>query len=166
MKYYLIAEEKKQGKRILECDGSPKMISDGGSIWYRSVAYDSREKLLEDQKVMAEPCRECGGVVSLNILGSTKRLESRNICSLCDHFIEIIEDINNPRRVIVNGGCYWRKDYNKTAPSHCLGFGGSVYKIRMHTGEEYTTNDLWFNGEIPEIFRDRIKDNAVFIGTL
>ena len=44
-----------------------------------------------------------------------------------------------------------------------LGFGGQRFKIRYNNGATYTTNNLWCQGEIPDKYRDRLKDNAVFV---
>ena len=44
-----------------------------------------------------------------------------------------------------------------------LGFGGRKFTIRYNNGDTYTTNNLWNQGKIPEKFRDRLKDNAVFV---
>lgn len=62
--------------------------------------------------------------------------------------------------IIVNGECY-HDGGKKQGSDFLLGFGGSFFKIKMNDGRIIETNNLWYNGPVPE---DRnIKDNAVFI---
>lgn len=162
-KWYL-GQRKHQGPEIL--DHRPKMLSEGGEFWSLSIGYNSREELFEDRGLSEDlKCIECGGYIETkNWLGKVGEvLKERKLCHSCNHYFEAVETVNEPRRVIVNGSLYWRKDWNSTSPSHCLGFGGSVYLIKMHSGEVFKTNDLWFNGDIPDRFKDRLKDNAEFI---
>lgn len=44
-----------------------------------------------------------------------------------------------------------------------LGFDGKRFTIRYDNGDTYTTNNLWIQGEIPEKYRDRLKNNAIFV---
>ena len=164
MKKWYLGERKHQGPEVL--DYRPKMLYEGGEYWSLSTAYNSREELFADNGLSDDlKCIECGGYVKTkNWFGKVgDSLKKRKLCFSCNHYFEAIETAGDPRRVIINGSLYWRKDWNSTAPSHCLGFSGSVHNIKMNSGEIYKTNDLWFNGDIPERFKDRLKDNAVFI---
>lgn len=42
------------------------------------------------------------------------------------------------------------------------GFGGAKFVIRFNDGRKVTTRNLWHQGTIPDEFRDRLPDNAVF----
>lgn len=45
-----------------------------------------------------------------------------------------------------------------------LGFGGHIFMIEYFDSREtIRTNNLWYNGRVPEHFLDRIKVNARFI---
>jgi hypothetical protein len=44
-----------------------------------------------------------------------------------------------------------------------IGFGGRRFDIRMNNGKEIMTNNLWYNGKIPENHREKLADNATFI---
>jgi len=51
-------------------------------------------------------------------------------------------------------------------PNQGKGFGGSVIRWRWlddPEGKVYETNSMWFQGRIPEEFRDRLPDNAVWV---
>ena len=41
--------------------------------------------------------------------------------------------------------------------------GGRKFKIKMDDGRIIETNNLWHQGDIPEFFRERLKDNAIFV---
>jgi hypothetical protein len=43
------------------------------------------------------------------------------------------------------------------------GFGGDPFEIKFHDGRVVKTTNLWCQGAIPERFRDRLPDNAVFL---
>jgi len=47
-------------------------------------------------------------------------------------------------------------------PAHprALGMGGAVVTFVFHDGREVTSNDVWGQGTIPELWRDRLPDNA------
>lgn len=94
----------------------------------------------------------------------------KNICSSIECFNEkfwqeIVKE--KDEHVIIKGKCYYFDksepivDVNKKA---FVGFGGRRFEIKMlDTGKTTTTNNLWYNGEVPEEFRDRLPDNAEFI---
>ena len=65
--------------------------------------------------------------------------------------------------VIVNGKCYCNGG-NVENPNRymMLGFGGRRFWIRYKDGRTETTNNLWYNGEVPDEFSDQLPDNAEF----
>lgn len=48
-------------------------------------------------------------------------------------------------------------------PHEGLGFGGGEFSIRFFDGRIASTNNLWWQGVIPECFRKLLPDNAVFL---
>ena len=84
-----------------------------------------------------------------------------------EHFwLEIAKEIKeDPKaRVVVDGSCYYSKrempiDNNKYT---FHGFDGRIFKIRYNEGETVTTKNLWHNGEIPDNWKDKIPNNAIF----
>lgn len=92
--------------------------------------------------------------------------EYKNICSSSECFhkkfwLEIIEEKDS--HVIINGNCYYIDKTHPMSDSDFRGYGGREFKIKLHSGEVITTNNLWYNGEVPEEFRDRLPDNAEFV---
>jgi len=44
-----------------------------------------------------------------------------------------------------------------------MGHGGSMFYIKFNDGRTFKCNNLWCQGDVPEAFKDRIPDNAVFV---
>jgi hypothetical protein len=166
MKYWLGTNQ--QGiAEIIESNERPKMTSEGGPYGSLSTSYNSLDDLIKERRIHTEKCIECGGVISLNFMGDLpEKLKAKKLCFSCNHWVEIIEDKDNPRRCFVKGAAYWRKDFCniRLEDQHVLGFSGAVFNIKMNSGEQYRTNDLWHNGMIPNRFTERLPDNAVFQG--
>lgn len=63
--------------------------------------------------------------------------------------------------VIVDGTCY---AIANTPINGFCGFGGCRFKIKMFdTGEVIETDNLWYQGKIPEEYRNQFPDTAQFI---
>lgn len=82
-------------------------------------------------------------------------------CFHINFWNEIVDDKDNPNRVRVNGKAYYIG--NEKDKSSFRGFGGARFHIKFLDGREVISTNLWHNGEIPEDFRDRLSDNAVFV---
>lgn len=74
----------------------------------------------------------------------------------------MVDAINHPNNVRVRGEHY----------TICIedighakrGFNGDRFNIKFSDGRLATTTNLWSQGTIPERFRERLPDNAKFIG--
>ena len=51
---------------------------------------------------------------------------------------------------------------SRTEKSDSNGMGGAVRTIKFNDGRIVTTCDLWHQGRIPESYKDRLPDNAIF----
>lgn len=69
---------------------------------------------------------------------------------------------NKDEYLIIHGNCY----YVETERSGGLmGFDGRRFRIRMLAdSREIVTTNLWYNGEVPQKYRDMLPDNAEFVG--
>jgi hypothetical protein len=164
-KWYVGTDTQGVGE-IIEAAEYPKMIFEGGKYGTMTGGYASKDELIEKAKVHSLPCVECGGVITLNYFKPTPDiLISKCVCFSCNHWLEVLDEKDHPRRVFVKGVAYWRKDYRDipNRDKHVLGFSGSEFRIKMHSGEEHLTNDLWCSGDIPTRFKERLPDNAVFL---
>ena len=63
--------------------------------------------------------------------------------------------------IVVDGTCY---AIATTPTNGSYGFGGRRFKIKMlDTGDVIETNNLWYQGEVPEEYRDLLPNTAQFI---
>ncbi len=65
----------------------------------------------------------------------------------------------DPAIVIVDGAHYRLGDDSNRLKGH----GGRKFIIHYNDGRTITTNNLWYQGIIPDRFRNTLKDNATFI---
>ena len=86
-----------------------------------------------------------------------------NICGLNNCFGEkfwrIIVD-EKDEHVFINGGSYFIEDENKGG---FRGFDGRKFRIRKNDGTEIVTTNLWYQGQVPDNFKDILPDNAEFV---
>lgn len=164
MAKFWIVQEGDKPQEIIESEERPKMLYNGGLYHSCSSPYESREALIAARGIPEYPCDECGGLIDC-LYSNAPTMRKRHLCFTCLFWMEIIERVGDKkeRTVIVNGVAYYREDFRKGVPSHCLGFGGSIYKIKMNNGTEYVTNNLWHQGTIPERFSKRLPNNAIFV---
>jgi hypothetical protein len=108
-------------------------------------------------------CKECGGEVDLNYIGKVReKLETNQICYVCNFWLEIIEAKNELYRVFIDGKAYVIGEFYHRLSPFC-GFNGNKYRIKINNKAIITTKNLWFNGYIPDRFRSRLPNNAEFI---
>jgi hypothetical protein len=91
------------------------------------------------------------------------KMENRKMCFGCSYWYDRYLNRDNINQIVVNGEMYQVGPENQPK-SRFRGFGGRKFKIkRLLTGEEFETTNLWYNGEIPECFKQDFKNNAEFI---
>ena len=111
------------------------------------------------------PCVECGGVRYVDFVATMKaRLLESGLCSTCDHWTMLHAKREDPRVAVIEGQHYMiERDLSPRTPRHCAGFGGSKHTIRFNDGREVVTHNLWAQGTIPDHFRERLPDTAIFV---
>jgi hypothetical protein len=120
----------------------------------RSRAYETREELIEDNEILPDPCYMCGSIIKANYASPIgDQIKDRNLCFFCNFWLEIQFDKDNPRRFFIDHNAYFMKDDDPNASFQ--GFGGCLFIIKKDDKEIHTHN-LWHNGEIPELFWDKI----------
>lgn len=65
--------------------------------------------------------------------------------------------------IIIDGESYWVGDENKRRDREFRGFDGRKFTIQKFGEEPFETTNLWANGTVPEEYRSRLPDNAVFV---
>ena len=111
-------------------------------------------------------CKECGKEIEFHwIEDKNNRLKELQLCFTCDFWIEHIQrDKTVDNTFVINGWHYIVGREDKGDRYEFRGCGGSKFVIKAHDGREITTTNLWVQGEIPQHFRTRLPDNAIFIG--
>lgn len=111
---------------------------------------------------MSITCKECGKAVEQRYIPKTQKEMNRlSLCFTCLFWTEKLQYVNHPHVARIDGTQYViGEEHQKYAPR---GFGGLRFDIQFHDGRKVTTNNLWCNGDIPEHFRARLPDNAVFL---
>lgn len=108
-------------------------------------------------------CVECGEAQEAcygNGIGDN--MVKRSLCFACLFWIEYIECQHEPDQVIIAGKHYVIGEENQQGNRRWRGYGGSPWMVRFHDGRSIRSTNLWFQGEIPERFRERMPDNAEF----
>lgn len=164
--YYIVGKPN-EPEEIIESVDSPKMRHYGGLYGKCSSGFETKEVLMDHNKVAIYRCKECEGVVSLSYGPCREKelMEEHRVCFHCAFWLNVIPSYKrNKRRVVINGNSYYVEPYAERATYKFLGHGGRFCKIkRFDSDEVMTTNNLWHQGSVPQHFRDRLKDNAEFL---
>lgn len=92
-------------------------------------------------------------------------------CFQCSHWEEQYEldttfrsNPENNQVVIIVDGCHYVADIDTNKKDDFFkGFGGSNWYVKFNDGRIGAFDNVWHQGEIPERFRQKLPDNAVFI---
>lgn len=155
------------GKReVAESPIAPRMHYDGGTIIMRSCGYETLEELRKDQ-CLQDACSICGSTYAARYAEPIKsEMLANNVCFTC-HFwtIHMPEVCKGQNVAIINGGHYTiGPEPNGFRLRDFLGMAGREFHIEFADGRRIVTHNLWYQGSVPERFRDRYQDNATFGG--
>lgn len=106
-------------------------------------------------------CKICGADIS-NSHYKDCGLCNSDRCFSINYWNERVEQQknNDPNLVVINDVVYQIGDENSR--STFRGYDGRTFEIEFFDGRMVTTTNLWFNGGIPEDFKDKIHNNAKF----
>ena len=122
-------------------------------------------------------CILCGANEELNYIEETrKELEKHQLCFECNHWVEIIGNIDTlkrgkPIKKVSDVKNIWiTKDYRvyyvgemkdiTKINAWVLGHGGRHFLATLQDGTEEESNEIWNVGNLPERFRDRVEVNV------
>ena len=155
--WYILENSEKQ--EICQRDVRPE-FRDGDTFWTRlSPGYESYEKLIEENKILDEPCACCGRKIITTFHGREKLIE-KNMCFGCSLWDDRCNIQNNSNVMIVNGCWYTVGPEDRN--NKLRGFAGRKFTF-VKNGNLTESTNVWYGGEIPTVWKDRIKDNASII---
>ena len=126
-----------------------------------SAGYETKKALIKHEGIFKCPCTECGGIVSTcYTLELADNLRFFNICFYCYFWLEKLKIKDDPNTVRVRGTHYIICQDNTLG---FRGFGGAEFRIKFHDGRYIISHNLWCQDDIPERFKDRLPDNAIFL---
>lgn len=108
-------------------------------------------------------CIKCGAHVDANRYRCSEEMTQRCLCFDCNFWTEHVQRDHNEDKdvfVIANGIHYI---IDESPNPYFKGFGGAKFTILFNDGRVVKTDNLWVQGDIPELFRDELPDNAVLI---
>ena len=108
-------------------------------------------------------CTECGKDTTWDRSHYQYKQRDQELCFSCDHWAKLLEH-DRTQCFVVDGEHYQLGGQTEKTPSHYRGFSGRRFVLqRLATGERTTTVDLWGQGTVPERFRERMPDDAIFV---
>lgn len=117
-------------------------------------------------EIFSGPCKCCGEVnYSTNYCKGPEKIliDELGYCFTCAFWEHRAREASSPSAspCIIDGYTYGPG--NRTSGSF-RGMAGRRFDIEYFDGRRITTFDLWGGGLIPEKFKDRLSDNARFLG--
>lgn len=104
-------------------------------------------------------CSVCGKKQNLNEYASdfSKNLKRYVMCFHC-HFWMI--DVGASNYVVIDGAAY---SIGEEEWDGIRGYGGKRFIIKRKNGCIIETTNLWHRGDVPDEFKDKFLDDAVFL---
>jgi hypothetical protein len=110
---------------------------------------------------MNKPCICCGDPIVCHFYDYINlQLIKKQMCFVCNIWDERSKMSDRDRKniVIADGRWYTISEDHVGEP----GFSGAEFKFQVGN-DVIASRNVWFGGDIPAHFRDKIKDNAVLI---
>lgn len=137
----------------------PEVMSDNSRWSMRSRAYETEQELMEGEKILNSPCKCCGRIVSAAWSADVAtQIVEKNICFDCN-----IWDERSKR--IEENVCIYDGEWYTLGPEEgkgFRGFGGSPFEF-LKDGRVLRSTNVWYGGVIPPVWRNKIKDNSIFL---
>lgn len=108
-------------------------------------------------------CHECGHWIEYGgFIGFERERAPITYCWDCQFWLPRIEALHDGKHFVAEHDglpCFYSIGPRAT-PSWHNGFGGSWHTVTFLDGRVVETCDLWFGGDVPERFRDRLPVTA------
>lgn len=162
-KFYLVSHG--IGARIVQGKDNAKMVYEGGPWTSCSSGCETINQLMMQCDIPEWSCSSCNGVVSLKYGEPTRtQMVERKQCFTCNFWTSRMKlHQTSENSAIVCGCAYMVHPMEDRTKGMFLGFGGRLQRFRFHDGRTLDSNNVWFQGEIPDIFREEMSDNAEIV---
>lgn len=108
-------------------------------------------------------CAECGKDTTLDRRHHHYVRHDKELCFSCNFWMMLVL-CDRTLSYVIDGHHYILGPQGSGVPSQYRGFSGRKFIIqRLSDGRTIETVDLWHQGKIPQHFRDRLPDDAVFV---
>lgn len=150
--------------------GGARFHDDHGRKWASSMGPEDRseEKLrlaVQEGRYSDKPCNICHVPYYKTHWMKGKHLDLILERGICFHCAFYEDKVANPSPVIIDGSFY--SPGNRRSGTF-RGMGGRRFDIEFidgpHKGKRITTFDLWSGGTMPQHWKEKLKDNAIFLG--
>lgn len=151
------------------CDGQFSWTIDPRKYEDSRLACDACSAKAAPNAPPVEKCRWCGGRDQCLFSGDQAPIaRGLDTCFKCAHWIQILTQRDDMMIVTPEYGhytaVYW--GIRKSERDRWKGFGGSPWQATFLDGSVKTTNDLWFQGDIPAVWQSRFTPNVVGLRSL
>ena len=143
-------------------------VHDHGTSFYeygadRDAALKAIADRLEAETCKIVGCVECGRNEARSWdTDCEANLKALGMCFNCAFWHEKLAGKDAPQSVRVEGRHFWIEPDQPGRGGCGMGHGGSKFDIRFHDGRKVVSRNLWAQGDIPNHFKARLPDNAVF----
>lgn len=169
----------KPHNRYLHVTGGPTWVAGGWGYWLDGADGSVGGPFVSEstlQRAMTEgveippgtdpldyTCSECGQVFHPSYVGNDQfglALRKRGLCFIDDFWSKAHADYMAGGRLVVDAQSYTIGPERAPSPK---GHGGRRFRIQYPDGRVVESTNLWSQGPIPERWRGRMPDTAVFI---
>ena len=131
------------------------------------VLEDARSILEETKSWTKLPCQACGDKISFTF-GEERNdeLYDNRYCFNCNFWSSALEEMKTDNNFyVVDGSLCWDGGNGKTDMFGYRGHGGYPFYILCNDGRKVTTDNLWHNGDVPQVWLDKFPNTAKFVGS-
>jgi len=119
--------------------------------------------MIQQAAPTAVQCVECGTDDAANYTDSVREdMIARQLCHSCRFWLDYVAQADNPRifRVEITPGLPGHYYIGPEDAGPFRGFAGRKFHFIGNDGRDVVSTNVWFQGDIPERFRDRLPVNA------
>lgn len=112
-------------------------------------------------------CKVCGKEEDISVYCNQELLEKKGVCFSCKFWNDILkkDSERKPHTWCVIDGTHYVIEPDDPG-NYFQGFGGAEFQIEFNDGHRVVTHNLWCQGDIDPVWRDKFPDNARFENNL